>query len=70
MPRKIHRDWKPERRIKQFAKRHNLTAVEFNPPNENPYIRVWFDLNDPVQAALEERARRLYGTTRGGYTAA
>ena len=64
---KIHRDWKEQRRIKQFAQRHELTAVTFNPPHAAPFIRVWFDL--PAQAELEARARKLYGTTRGGYSA-
>ena len=68
--RKLYRDWQPQRRIRQFAKRHGLTAVKFTPPNEQPFIRVWFDLGDDRQVELEKKARKLYGNTRGGYCAA
>lgn len=71
MDRTLSRNWayKHRRKIKAFAKRHGLTAITFTPPNEDPFIRVWFDLGDPRQAKLERKARQLYGRTRGGYSA-
>ena len=69
--RTLHRDWdyRKRRKIKAFAKRHKLTAITFTPPNEDPFVRVWFDLNDPRQAKAEQKARKLYGRTHGGYSA-
>jgi len=66
---KLSRDWNVQRRIKQFARRHGLTAIVFNPPHDSEFIRVWFDLDDPCQGALERRATKLYGRTRGSYSA-
>ena len=64
----IYRDWTPQHKIGQFARRHGLTAITFNPPNEKSYLRVWFPDTEEGRE-LEARARQLYGRTRGGHTA-
>ena len=63
---KTYRDYADER-VRRWAKRRGLTAMRFTPPRQAPFNRVWFEFDQ--DAALLDQATRLYGRTRGGYTA-